>query len=49
MLHFYPLNELISNVMPATVLKKAGTKGKKHILLKKDKCWEVVSKHGSVA
>ncbi len=24
MLHFYPLNELISNVMPATGLKKVG-------------------------
>ncbi len=25
MLHFYPLNELISNMMPVTGLKKAGT------------------------
>ncbi len=25
MLHFYPLNEVISNVMPATGLKKVGT------------------------
>ncbi len=25
MLHFYPLNELISNGMPATGLKKVGT------------------------
>ncbi len=24
-LHFYPLNELISNLMPATGLKKVGT------------------------
>ncbi len=24
MLHFYPLNELISNLMPATGLKKVG-------------------------
>ncbi len=24
-LHFYPLNELISNVMPATGLKNVGT------------------------
>ncbi len=25
MLHFYPLNELVSNLMPATGLKKVGT------------------------
>ncbi len=28
-LHFYPLNELISNLMPATGLKKVGTGGNK--------------------
>ncbi len=29
MLHFYPLNEQISNVMPATGLKKVGTEARK--------------------
>ncbi len=29
MLHFYPLNKLISNLMPATGLKKVGTGGNK--------------------
>ncbi len=28
-LHFYPLNKLISNLMPATGLKKVGTGAKK--------------------
>ncbi len=36
MLHFYPLNELISNVMPATGLKKGATKGWKSKTFWKD-------------
>ncbi len=32
-LHFYPLNELISNLMPATGLKKVGIGGNKRIQL----------------
>ncbi len=39
MLHFYPLNELISNLVPATGLKSSwheGNKGlKKHVILKR--------------
>ncbi len=31
-LHLYPLNELISNLMPATGLKKVGTGAAKNIL-----------------
>ncbi len=37
-LHFYPLNELISNLMPATGLKKVGTGAIK--CWKSKKCWK---------
>ncbi len=38
--HFYPLNGLISNVMPATGLKKVGNKGLKKQDILKRFSWE---------
>ncbi len=45
-----PSEEYFDNMLLKIKLKLYYTaQGKKHILIKKEKCWEVVSKHSSVA